>query len=182
MPHFSAAGYDCYALSQRCQGGSDRPPGARWGGCGALKGGAGDEDGIMAVAGRGPLPPACRGARRPTGPDPCPTAACAPRTRAGTKVAGTLGSLAADLGSFVASLPAPPVVVAHSFAGLVLQKCAVHVPHLCSCAAGHTPAPHALQALPLPLQLGHMPGLDIHPPVTPPHTRTHTSAHARTCA
>jgi alpha-beta hydrolase superfamily lysophospholipase len=27
MPYFSAAGYDCFALSLRCQGGSDRPAG-----------------------------------------------------------------------------------------------------------------------------------------------------------
>lgn len=29
MPYFSEAGYDCYAVSLRCQGGSDRPEGAR---------------------------------------------------------------------------------------------------------------------------------------------------------
>ena len=36
--------------------------------------------------------------------------------------AGTLLSVAQDVASVVASLPAPPVVVAHSFGGLVLQK------------------------------------------------------------
>ncbi|KIZ05772.1 hypothetical protein MNEG_2183 [Monoraphidium neglectum] len=66
MPYFSRAGYDCFAISQRCQGGSDRP--------------------------------------------------------AGVKVAGTLDSLTSDLESFVGSLPAPPIVIAHSFAGLILQK------------------------------------------------------------
>ncbi|KAI8467828.1 MAG: esterase-like protein [Monoraphidium minutum] len=66
MPYFSAAGYNCYALSLRCQGGSDRPE--------------------------------------------------------GVKVAGTLDSLASDLASYIASLPAPPIVVAHSFSGLIMQK------------------------------------------------------------
>ena len=36
--------------------------------------------------------------------------------------AGTLMSCAQDVADVVASLPAPPVVVAHSFGGLVLQK------------------------------------------------------------
>lgn len=66
LPFFSAAGYDCYALSMRCQGGSDRAP--------------------------------------------------------GLKVAGTIDALAADIGSFVGALPRPPVLVAHSFAGLICQK------------------------------------------------------------
>lgn len=35
---------------------------------------------------------------------------------------GTLHSAAADLASVVASLPRPPVVIAHSFGGLVLQR------------------------------------------------------------
>ncbi len=35
---------------------------------------------------------------------------------------GSLQSNAADVAQFVATLPAPPVVVAHSFGGLVLQK------------------------------------------------------------
>ena len=68
MPHFCAAGYDCYAVSMRAQGGS---------------GG---------------------------GEDPA------------KKVAGTLDTHAADLASVVGGLPAAPVVVAHSFAGLILQK------------------------------------------------------------
>ncbi|GBF98148.1 phosphoserine aminotransferase [Raphidocelis subcapitata] len=66
MPYFSAAGYDCFALSLRCQGGSDRP--------------------------------------------------------AGAKVAGNLDSLAADLGSYVSTFPRPPVLVTHSFSGLIAQK------------------------------------------------------------
>ena len=36
--------------------------------------------------------------------------------------AGTLLSCARDMASVVASLPAPPVVVAHSFGGLVVQR------------------------------------------------------------
>ncbi len=36
--------------------------------------------------------------------------------------AGTLLSCAQDVASVVASLPSPPVVVAHSFGGLVLQR------------------------------------------------------------
>lgn len=80
MPYFSRAGYDCYAVSQRCQGGSDRPT--------------------------------------------------------GVKVAGTLESLAADLGSVVAALPAPPILVAHSFAGLIAQKYMLSpsLPPLAGCA------------------------------------------------
>lgn len=35
---------------------------------------------------------------------------------------GTLQSCAADVASVVASLPRSPVVVAHSFGGLVLQR------------------------------------------------------------
>ena len=35
---------------------------------------------------------------------------------------GTLRSAAADVACVVASLPQPPVVIAHSFAGLVLQR------------------------------------------------------------
>ena len=35
---------------------------------------------------------------------------------------GNLASSAADVASVVAALPAPPVVVAHSFGGLVLQR------------------------------------------------------------
>jgi pimeloyl-ACP methyl ester carboxylesterase len=38
------------------------------------------------------------------------------------KVAGTLASHAADVAHFVASLPQPPVVVAHSFGGIIAQK------------------------------------------------------------
>ena len=36
--------------------------------------------------------------------------------------AGTLQSCARDVASVVASLPAPPVAIAHSFGGLVLQR------------------------------------------------------------
>jgi non-heme chloroperoxidase len=38
------------------------------------------------------------------------------------KVAGTLDTHAADLASVVGGLPQRPVVVAHSFSGLILQK------------------------------------------------------------
>lgn len=65
LPYFSAAGYDCWAVSLRGQGGSER---------GSLK------------------------------------------------VAGTLQSHADDLASVVAALPAAPVVVAHSFGGLLATK------------------------------------------------------------
>jgi pimeloyl-ACP methyl ester carboxylesterase len=40
----------------------------------------------------------------------------------GAKVGGTLDSHAADLGSFVGSLQQPPVLVGHSFGGLIAQK------------------------------------------------------------
>ncbi len=36
---------------------------------------------------------------------------------------GTLASNAADVASFVSTLQTPPVAIAHSFGGLVLQKC-----------------------------------------------------------
>lgn len=36
---------------------------------------------------------------------------------------GTLASNAADIASFIGTLPARPVAVSHSFGGLVLQKC-----------------------------------------------------------
>jgi pimeloyl-ACP methyl ester carboxylesterase len=70
MPFFAAAGYDCYAVSLRGQGGSDR--------------------------------------RTPAG-EPL-------------KVSGDLDSLSIDLGHVVASLPAPPVLVAHSFGALLAEK------------------------------------------------------------
>lgn len=70
MPYFVAAGYDCYAVSLRGQGGSDR----------------------STPAGE-PL-----------------------------KVSGDLSSLSADLAHVVASLPAPPVLVAHSFGALLAEK------------------------------------------------------------
>lgn len=69
MPFFAAAGYDCYAVSLRGQGVSDK--------------------------------------RTPAG-EPL-------------KVSGDLRSLADDLASVVAALPAPPVLVAHSFGALVSQ-------------------------------------------------------------
>ena len=43
--------------------------------------------------------------------------------RPDAKAGGTLASHAADLGTLVRALPRPPVVVAHSFGGLVLQRC-----------------------------------------------------------
>lgn len=71
MPYFAAAGYDCWAVSLRGQGGSDRAP--------------------------------------PGGPQ--------------LKVSGDLDSLAADLAHVVAhSMPAPPVLVAHSFGALLAEK------------------------------------------------------------
>lgn len=79
MPYFAAAGYDCYALSFRCQGASD----------------------------------------------------LAPAGGAGNKVAGTLGSHADDIAAFVATLPAAPIFVAHSFAGLVVQKCVARARLFC---------------------------------------------------
>jgi alpha-beta hydrolase superfamily lysophospholipase len=66
QPHFSAAGYDSWAVSLRGQGGSDRVVGA--------------------------------------------------------SVAGTLDSHATDLAEVVAQMDAPPVMVAHSFGGLIAQK------------------------------------------------------------
>jgi pimeloyl-ACP methyl ester carboxylesterase len=42
----------------------------------------------------------------------------------------SLEANAADVADFVTMLPAPPVVVAHSFGGLVLQKRGL-LPHLC---------------------------------------------------
>ncbi len=66
MPYFAGRGHDCWALSLRCQGGSERVE--------------------------------------------------------GLKVAGTLDSLTADIASVVGQLPRPPIVVAHSFGGLLMQK------------------------------------------------------------
>ena len=43
--------------------------------------------------------------------------------RPNAKAGGTLASHAADLGTLVRALPRPPVMVAHSFGGLVLQRC-----------------------------------------------------------
>ncbi len=42
--------------------------------------------------------------------------------REGLKVGGTLQSHADDMASFIATLPAPPVLIGHSFGGLVVQK------------------------------------------------------------
>ena len=39
------------------------------------------------------------------------------------KAGGTLASHAADLGALVSSLPRAPVMVGHSFGGLVVQRC-----------------------------------------------------------
>lgn len=39
------------------------------------------------------------------------------------KAGGTLASHAADLGALVRSLPRAPVMVGHSFGGLVVQRC-----------------------------------------------------------
>ena len=69
MPHFSQAGWDCYAVSLRGQGGSKRPEGVKSG--------------------------------------------------------GSLASHAADLHSVVGSLPRAPVIIAHSFGGLLAQRCGV---------------------------------------------------------
>ena len=69
MPHFSQAGWDCYAVSLRGQGGSERPEGMKSG--------------------------------------------------------GSLASHAADLHSVVGSLPRAPVIIAHSFGGLLAQRCGV---------------------------------------------------------
>ncbi len=44
---------------------------------------------------------------------------------------GSLRSCAEDVASVVASLPAPPVAVAHSFGGLVLQRCEPGSPRRC---------------------------------------------------
>jgi pimeloyl-ACP methyl ester carboxylesterase len=68
MPYFAAAGYDCWAVSLRAQGGSGGREGARGG------------------------------------------------------VAGTLDTHASDLGSVVGALPGEPVMVAHSFGGLIAQE------------------------------------------------------------
>ena len=43
-------------------------------------------------------------------------------TQPGIKSAGTLGSHAADLDHFVSNLKQPPVILAHSFGGLVAQR------------------------------------------------------------
>lgn len=43
----------------------------------------------------------------------------------GAKVAGTLATHASDVASFTASLPRPPVIIAHSFGGLVAQSYAL---------------------------------------------------------
>ena len=69
MPHFSQAGWDCYAVSLRGQGGSERPEGMKSG--------------------------------------------------------GSLASHADDLHSVVGSLPRAPVIIAHSFGGLLAQRCGV---------------------------------------------------------
>lgn len=42
--------------------------------------------------------------------------------RPDAKAGGTLASHTADLGTLVRALPRPPVMVAHSFGGLVLQR------------------------------------------------------------
>mgnify|MGYP006283274651 CR=1 FL=1 len=65
FPYFAALGYECYAVSLRAQGGSDRVEGA---------------------------------------------------------VAGTLDTHARDLAGLIKSLPKAPVVVSHSFGGLIMQK------------------------------------------------------------
>lgn len=70
MGFFSAANYDCYAVSLRGQGGSDR--------------------------------------RLPDGRE--------------LRVGGDLGTLTDDLAHVVAALPASPVLVAHSFGGLLAEK------------------------------------------------------------
>jgi len=67
QPYFADAGYESWAVSLRCQGGSDRP-------------------------------------------------AVAPA------VAGTLDSHAQDLAEVVQQMGVPPVMVAHSFGGLIAQK------------------------------------------------------------
>ncbi len=66
LPHFSQAGWDCYAVSLRGQGGSERPEGMKSG--------------------------------------------------------GSLASHADDLHSVVGSLPRAPVIIAHSFGGLLAQR------------------------------------------------------------
>ena len=43
-------------------------------------------------------------------------------TQLGVKSAGTLASHAADLDHFVSSLDQPPVILAHSFGGLIAQR------------------------------------------------------------
>ena len=67
MPFFAAAGYDCYAVSLRGQGRSERTAGMQ---------------------------------------------------------AGSLTQHVTDLGHVVASLPRLPVMIGHSFGGLVVQRCA----------------------------------------------------------
>mgnify|MGYP001073347159 CR=1 FL=1 len=65
MPYFASAGYDCWAISLRGQGGSER----------------GD-----------------------------------------LKVSGNIKSLADDLASFIATLPRPPVLIGHSFGGILVER------------------------------------------------------------
>ena len=67
MPFFASAGYDCYAVSLRGQGRSERAAGMQ---------------------------------------------------------AGSLTQHVADLSHVVSSLSLPPVMIGHSFGGLVVQRCA----------------------------------------------------------
>ena len=47
--------------------------------------------------------------------------------------AGTLASHSADIQHFISTLPNPPVILAHSFGGLIAQRCACK-PHISWCA------------------------------------------------
>ncbi|GAB4816949.1 hypothetical protein N2152v2_003995 [Parachlorella kessleri] len=71
MPYFASAGYDCWAISLRGQGGSER----------------GD-----------------------------------------LKISGSIKSLSDDLASFIATLPSPPVLIGHSFGGIVVERYLLDIP------------------------------------------------------
>lgn len=110
MPYFSKRGYDCYALSLRGQASSTRSPTA-----------------AHTLNASPPQRPPHAGAAHlllplhsPPASPPQGASDLAPGTPAGG-VAGTLEDHTADVTDFLCSLPAPAVLVGHSFGGLVVQ-------------------------------------------------------------
>lgn len=103
MPYFSERGYDCYALSLRGQAGAP-----------SLQPHARTPPHRTQLSNK---PDTIRSAFL----DPQGASDLAPGTAAGG-VSGTLQEHAADVTDFLRSLPAPAVLVGHSFGGLVVQE------------------------------------------------------------